>query len=532
MLEKTTANTLTEKWNPILEGISDESVRETTAVLLENQARHIVNEANRDGILSEATPGQAPTSVGTIGTFQKFAFPLVRRVFPELIANKVVGVQPMQGPVSQIFYLGFDRAAESRRQTVYSKYNLTYGQQSIGDATTQWGANGYPSGSLDSQTAADLTMNALVASGITDPTATVGGQIAAFPDASRVVGYNVSSGEVLGQVVNPDAGDLSAQTGYDPTPQGTIPEVNFHIEQQAVTARTRKFRALWTLEAAQDLRAYHNLDLERELTDLLGKEVALEIDRELLEDLRMIAYDVSSTGPWQRSLLDMPNSNNITGAGTNQTAFNPSAFLYDFPNASTANAGNATWETSQNVFFADFATTSLGLSPRHVGQAYANLLAVLNFASQDIYKSTYRGAGNFIITSPMVAAILNSASKMEGGVSNGNWEGTLGANIKYAGKLQGMFDVYIDPLWPDDEVLMGYKGSSPMDSGYVYSPYIPLQMLPTITDPETFQPRKGLITRYGKSVVSPESRFYRIIRLVGAGDNFMLNPFRRNTKNS
>jgi len=519
MLDQTYSNTLCEKWSPILEGIGDQHTRESTAVLLENQARHIINEASKEGMLSEATPGAAPTTVGTIGTFQKFAFPLVRRVFPELIANKVCGVQPMQGPVSQIFYLGYDRATDTRRQMVYSKYDLTYANLLPG---TQWSEGS----SLDNTPASALELSNIKANDVTDATATVGGQIAAFPDASRTVGFNVSAGEVLGTVVSP-AGELST-LDFDPTPHETIPEVNFHIEQQAVTARTRKFRALWTLEAAQDLRAYHNLDLERELTDLLGKEVALEIDRELIEDMRGIAYDFSG-GPWQRTLLDMPNSNLITGAGTNQTNFNPSSFLYDLDLTAVAPGGNL-YQTSRNIFFVDFASSSLGvMAPRHVGDAYANLLATLNFAAQDIYKSTYRGAGNWIITSPMVAAILNSASKLEGGVKSGNWEGSLGANINYAGKLQGMFDVYIDPLYPDDEMMMGYKGSSPMDSGFVYAPYIPLQMLPTITDPETFQPRKGLITRYGKAVVTPESRFFRIIRLVGAGTNYMFRPGKKNT---
>ena len=242
----------------------------------------------------------------------------------------------------------------------------------------------------------------------------------------------------------------------------------------------------------------------------------------------MIAYDFSG-GSWQRSMLDMPNSNNIQGAGTNQKTFDPVDFLYDVSAQLGTQEDNRDWMESKNIFFVDFASTALNLSPRHVGQAYANLLAALNFASQDIYKTTYRGAGNWIVTSPMVAAILNSASKLEGGVKSGNWEGQLGANINYAGKLQGMFDVYIDPLYPDDEILMGYKGSSPMDSGYVYAPYIPLQMLPTIPDPETFQPRKGLLTRYGKASVTPESRFFRIIRLVGAGTNYLFQPFKRNT---
>jgi hypothetical protein len=530
MLNKEISNTLVDKWSPILEGVNDSYTRETTAVLLENQARHILNEAQKDGLLSEATPGQGPTTVGSIGTFQKFAFPLVRRVFPELIANKVVGVQPMQGPVSQIFYLGYDRLSDSRRQTIYGKYDLTYGQRAIGEAGTTYATGSSLDDLVEEGNASALdTTDGKLAGDVALPSATVGGQIASFPIENTTVGYDVSSGEVLGQTINFPTGlsALSDISAFDATPNGVIPEINFHIEQQPVTARTRKFRALWTLEAAQDLRAYHNLDLERELTDLLGKEVALEIDRELIEDMRGIAYDRPSAGGFERNMLDMPNSNNISGAGRNGQAFNPVDYLYDAKASNSvivSGQGGGLYATRKNVFFVDFASTSLNLQPRHVGEAYANLLATLNFASQDIYKSTYRGAGNYLITSPFVAAILNSASKLEGGVKAGNWEGQLGANINYAGKLQGMFDVYVDPLYPDDEILMGYKGSSPMDAGFVYAPYIPLQMLPTITDPETFQPRKGLLTRYGKTAVTPESRFFRIIRIIGAGSNYLFRP--------
>jgi len=531
MLNKETSQTLVDKWSPILEGVNDSYTRETTAVLLENQARHILNEAQKDGMLSEATPGAGPTTVGSIGTFQKFAFPLVRRVFPELIANKVVGVQPMQGPVSQIFYLGYDRLTDERRQTIYGKYDMTYGQRSVGEAGTQY-VDGTSLDDLVNQGNAsalsfDTTGN--LSADIQYPSATVGGKIASFPLSSTTVGYDVSSGEVLGQTLSFPKGlsTLADISAFDATPNGVIPEINFHIEQQPVTARTRKFRALWTLEAAQDLRAYHNLDLERELTDLLGKEVALEIDRELIEDMRGIAYDRPNGYGFERNMLDMPNSNNITGAGRNGQDFDPVEYLYDAKAAGSVTVsgqGGGLHNTRQNVFFVDFASTALNLQPRHVGEAYANLLATLNFASQDIYKSTYRGAGNYLITSPFVAAILNSASKLEGGVKAGNWEGQLGANINYAGKLQGMFDVYVDPLYPDDEILMGYKGSSPMDAGFVFSPYIPLQLLPTVTDPETFQPRKGLLTRYGKTAVTPESRFFRIIRIIGAGSNFLFRP--------
>ena len=517
MLNKDTSRTLTDKWNPILEGIEDSSTRESTAVLLENQARSIMNEMQKDGQSLNET-----TTVGQLGTFQKFAFPLIRRVFPELIANKVCGVQPMQAPVSQVFYLGFDRkgnnaAGVSRTETVYSRYNLTYrGLDATKNAATGWGAGS----GLDAQVGMGGPYTGLgdaiypgLSGHTTAASATVGGQIASFPNENKTYGLDVSSGETL--------------TG------AAIPEINFHIEQQAIVARTRKFRALWTLEAAQDLRAYHNLDLERELTDLLGKEVSLEIDRELLEDIRGIAYDwktaANDTG-WNRDMLSLGNSNKFGDDGTGN--FNPSGFYYDLNTDGTTvdrdrigTNPEGTRLVAGNVMLVDFASSALGMDPRHVGQVYANLVAALNFASQDIYKTTYRGAGNWIVTSPMVAAILSSASKLEGGVRQGEFNGQLGANIQYRGKLMGQFDVYVDPLWPEDEIMMGYKGSSPMDAGYIYSPYIPLQMLPTITDPDTFQPRKGLLTRYGKVGISPESRFYRIIRLIGAESNFMTKPF-------
>ena len=496
MLENNTSKALCDKWAPILEGVNDQYTRETTAVLLENQARHVLAEQSKSGMLEEAT-----TAVGNLGTFQKFAFPLVRRVFPELIANKVVGVQPMQGPVSQVFYLGMDRTGtdteqdKSRTEGVYSKKKLTYkGNTSAAiGATGGLDANsGTLAGSLgDGQTPSDLSAGML--------TRTMGGDIAAFPVSGSLAQFATSAGENLGNsTTNP------------------IPDLSFHIEQQAVIAKTRKFRALWTIEAAQDLKAYHNLDLERELTDLLGKEVALEIDREILEDLRSIAYDsIDSDNPlFNRALLDNAGSNKFPqDAGVNGD------YEYGF-----TPEGNVGLGANKNVTFVDFASTSLSLAPRHVGEVYANLVAAVNFAAQDIYKTTFRGAGNYIITSPIVAAMLQSAAKLEGGIDSTE-AGSLGANIQYKGKWQGMYDVYVDPMWPDDELLIGYKGTNAMETGYIYSPYIPIQMLPTVVDPDTFQPRKGLITRYGKTAIAPSSRWYRIIRLVGADSRYMTQPF-------
>jgi len=519
------------KWQPVLEGIDDDYKRKVTAVLLENQAKSIVGER-----MDEVVGTDAPTTVGKLGTFQKFAFPLVRRVYPQLLANNLVGVQPMQGPVSQIFYLGHDRQKGGNAgtaQTVYSRYNITYAN--LTNSAIDTGRNTGAAGGInvregfDTFSAADASLSSLglandfgtCADSWTSPaspSSTMGGQIASFPVAATILGYSVSAGEAL------------TSTG--------IPELNMHIDQQPVIARTRKMRALWTLEASQDLRAYHNLDLEGELTSLLSKEIALEIDREIVEDLRMIAYDPLGHSGWSAgTLTGGGNSNNYQNQGTTHPATNattgtgsfvPSAFLYDFANAATGAGDGPDLGTNSNVWLVDLGNTNsqFGAAPQHIGHVYANLLAIINFASQDIYRTTFRGPGNWLVTSPLIASMLESAAKLEGGITPNDGPTNLGRNqIAYKGKFMGRYDLWVDPMYPEDEIMVGYKGDNAMDTGYVYAPYIPLQAMPTITDPQDFQPRKGIITRYGKAAVGPYYRFYRIIRVVGAGANYLFNPF-------
>ena len=129
-----------------------------------------------------------------------------------------------------------------------------------------------------------------------------------------------------------------------------------------------------------------------------------------------------------------------------------------------------------------------------------------------------------------MGSFLESAAKLEGGVDRSDKPSNYGKTIAYKGKFAGKYDLYIDPLYPEDEILMGYKGEGPMDAGFVYAPYIPLQQLPTVVDPESFQPRKGILTRYAKAAIQPGSRFYRIIRVVGPGENSLTAPMLRNTK--
>jgi hypothetical protein len=135
-----------------------------------------------------------------------------------------------------------------------------------------------------------------------------------------------------------------------------------------------------------------------------------------------------------------------------------------------------------------------------------------------------------MVTSPLIGSILETSSKLHGGIDMADRPTNMGPNaIEYKGKFANKYDLYIDPLYPEDEIMMGYRGSSPMDQGYVYCPYIPLQALPTVTDPLTFQPRKGILTRYGKVSITPESRFFRIIRIIGPISNYLFVPYGRDT---
>ena len=523
---------LVQKWEPVLEGISNEYTARVTAQLLENQAKSIVEER----LSEDLSP--AATTTGQLGTFQKFAFPLVRRVYPQLLANSLVGVQPMQGPVSQVFYLGNDRAIGGDIQTVYSKFNLTYrgltsetiGSSPDGTAGTFDGNEGTgldqeaatSVGGFDLSNVLNFSAGPAELQGNGAPSGTFGGQIAAFPNAKSVMGYQLSAGERL--------------TGTG------IPEMTFHIEQEAVVANTRKMRALWTLEASQDLKAYHNLDLERELTDLLSKELQLEIDRELIEDLRMISYGMRdrNLGGVNQNLMDSSYIN-LGGDGkfpgivdsTTTGTFIPAQFTYDFNGAQGFGSDTqfGSGQESSNIFVVDFSASGQpDLFPRHVGEVYANLLAVINLASQDIYRTTMRGPGNWLLTSPLMASLMESAAKLEGGIKPADGPTNIGRNsIEYKGKFMGRYDLYVDPMYPQDEIMVGYKGANAMDAGYVYAPYIPLQQLPTVVDPETFQPRKGLLTRYGKVQIEPYNRFYRVIRVIGASANFLFSPFARNS---
>ena len=504
IMEMGASDELVSKWGPALDGIENDYTKRVTAQLLENQLKSCQQER-----LDEAAVGAGTTTVGSLGTFQKFAFPLVRRVFPELIANNIVSVQPMSAPVSQVFYLGSARVSGTTRETIYSKYNLTYRGLTTGPVAGHDADIDLDAGTSEtSQSLGGSALSGSTADGVA--TTNMASAIASWPDAQYAQGWSVSAGEAL------------AGTG--------IPEVTLQIEQQPVIARTKKMRALWTLEASQDLKAYHNLDLERELTDILGKEIRLEVDRELIENMRGIAYDLTGAAGdlFDMRMLDQPTNQgemgNFNGVGGDQQF---SGFLFTNDGAGTATDLTQSLpgvSVHKNTWLVDLTSSAFNFAPRHIGDIYSNILGVINFASQDIYKTTQRGAGNWMICAPAVATLLETAAKLNGGIESSDGPTNFGpGTIQFRGKFMGRYDLYVDPLYPEGEILMGYKGSGPMDGGFIYAPYIPFQALPTVTDPESFQPRKGILTRYGKVAVAPASRFFRVIRLVGPAG--LYSPF-------
>ncbi len=248
-----------------------------------------------------------------------------------------------------------------------------------------------------------------------------------------------------------------------------IPEINIKVDSVAVTAVTKKLKAKWTPELGQDLNAYHNLDAEVELTSILSEQVALEIDQEILNDL--IQGATAGTLYWSRS---------------------PGLFL-DIETGLEIGASSAA---------PDFTGT--------VSEWYETCLERVNDVSARIHRKTLRGGANFIVCGPEVANILEFTAGFRASVTVDGDRGTAGA-VK-TGQLSKKLDVYVDPYFPRNVILVGRRGGSFLESGFVYAPYVPLQVTPTIFGPEDFVPRKGVMTRYAKKMVRPDMYGLVIVR--------------------
>jgi len=252
-----------------------------------------------------------------------------------------------------------------------------------------------------------------------------------------------------------------------------IPEIDIKVDSIAVTAQTKKLKAKWTPELGQDLNAYHNLDAEVELTSILSEQIALEIDREILADL--VNGSTAATYYWSRS----PGLyvNRVTGEEIGASSAAP-----------------------------DFTGT--------VSEWYETLVETINDVSAQIHRKTLRGGANFLVVSPEIANILEFTSGFRASVTMEDERGSVGA-VK-AGALSKKYDVIVDPYFLRNVILVGRRGTSFLESGYVYAPYVPLQTTPTIFGPEDFVPRKGVMTRYAKKMVRPDMYGLVICRgLVG-----------------
>ena len=531
-----------DKWEKtgLLEGIGSDHTRSNMAALLENQAKELLREAST-------------MAAGDVEGFAAVAFPIVRRVFGGLIANELVSVQPMSLPSGLIFFLDFTYGgvnganignfsigdslygggkvgsqitggvdlsgpAGNSEKSFYSLnngYASPTGSATISPVSIAFGVVGSGYDALDKlvQYDPDLSGSAVAVASIVTSTLTsaqfnsndlitirlndggadldtdyaqvrrltqISGTVAdnklivvlagvtgsTDAEAADIADYLTGSCDKADFIIKDDFTAASATGGVVGTVEwglennNSIAEIDIKVDAVSVTANTKKLKAKWTPELQQDINAYHNLDAEVELTSLLSEQIALEIDQEILEDL--VKGATAGTYYWSRKPGKFVNR--TTGDSTNET------------------------------LFPDFTGT--------VSEWYETLLETVNDVSAQIHRKTLRGGANFIVVSPEVANVLEFTSGFRADTTADENRGTAGA-VK-VGQLSKKLDIYVDPYFVRNVVLVGRRGNSFLESGYVYAPYVPLQVTPTIFDPESFVPRKGVMTRYAKKMVRPD----------------------------
>jgi hypothetical protein len=494
------------------------------AVLLENQAKQLLDEATGTGTLAGSEE------------WSGVALPLVRRIFGEIASKEFVSVQPMNLPSGLVFFLdfkygsdvgnfqneagslfgnsgslGFGRTGEAagglygngrygysinegvasvaKNASNFTSASATFAEVGFDAALSQSVADAKVvkftipksliSSTLDTQAVSALTISS--ASIVTE-----GSQLSQF---NYVSGNNVNifalssvafSAIPVGAVAGAgyaysvaytdqpeayDRGDFEQQTFTTPGPSTSddlqIPEIDLELKSEAIVAKTRKLKAVWTPELAQDLNAYHSIDAEAELTSMLSDYISLEIDLEILDMLKANALTVDY---WSATIGEEYLQNGQTGAGAWGT--------------STSNA-----YYQKNTWF-----QTLGVK--------------LNKVSNKIHQLTLRGGANFIVASPDVCTILES---IPGFVVNADKDSMkFAAGVSSVGSMSNRYTVYKNPYMTSNEILMGFRGNNFLETGAVYAPYVPLIMTPLVYDPQNFTPRRGVMTRYAKKMVRPE----------------------------
>ncbi len=443
---------LVRKWESAkgpmsIKSIEDSYVKENLATLLENQERKDFN--GNQIFLGEAQTGDGATSTaamdgaygsdaGTAGNggpsnwqggdwrFRPVALALMRRTFPDLFANKVVGVQAMSTPVGLSYALRF----------TYKKDGT--GTEAAWDDVPQYaGYTGKP-GTAGAEGGAD-----------TNFTNGSGALSAADVYGTSGAGLLTSAGEEL------QISDSRSTALNDESPEWN--QLGLRIDQQAIEALTRKLAASFSLEAAQDIKAMHGIDIEHEMVNVLQYEITAELDRELLSSLKRVATDTTKGGKLIPA-IDVTDSSDDFG--------------------------------------------------RWNGERFMSIISAIVYQANQIAISTRRGPGNFVIVSPALATALQAA-----GHQFVNYEQNVNPTTTMAaiGKLNGTLDVYRDQYATSDYALVGYKGPGVSDAGVIFSPYI-MGLQNRAISPDDFSPRIGVMSRYAiTDSLLGAGRYYRLI---------------------
>jgi len=535
---------LASKWNKtgLLEGLATEQDKNNMSLILENQAKQLVTEvsANPGG---GANNGAGAFAVGTGAEWAGIALPLVRKVFGQIAAKEFVSVQPMNLPSGLVFYLDFQYGDA---KTPFAEGESLYGTKNSGDFPFEtdptnlnqlgtkglYGAGRYTystnqfSSSLVSlaarATASNVDINfdsrltASLEAGQIHRLSVATGSIPGYdPQAVRgfvlTSGSTVDSDDLLMGLTKVNGANIeffvSASAGAAPIDQNNnfkvfyqktttmspyevgdfeagndfafpnslsqtdidIPEINIQMRSEAIVAKTKKLKAVWTPEFAQDLNAYQALDAEAEVTNIMSEYISLEIDLEILD---MLINDAA--------------------AGTEYWSAKNNRFI---------NSAATSFENDTNGFY------------NTQGGWFQTLGTKIQKLSNKIHQLTLRGGANFMVISPAVATILEA---IPGYASTSNGDAaqmSYAFGVQKAGALNNRIDVYKNPYMNSNLILLGYRGSQFLESGAVFAPYIPLIMTPLIYDPDTFTPRKGLLTRYAKKMIRPE--FYGKVYVNG-----------------
>jgi len=558
---------LKNKWEKtgLLEGLKDRE-QHSMAVLLENQAKQLLDEATQTG-----------TSAGS-EEWSGVALPLVRRIFGEISAKEFVSVQPMNLPSGLVFFLDFKYGTAQAGQPGFNGKSL-FGGNNTGAADDDFGrtraaANGlYGEGRFgfsinDTETSAITIAGGAGAAGtlVTASWSEIGfdgalsascaaGQIGKItvaqsnftrPDSNGIRAFVVSGSEASNPYYKPAAGEIgnfqqfsyasgtnyvffvsqsagSATTGNDnvivkyhqqPTAgvrgdfedqsaNGTsitaldIPEIDLELKSEAIVAKTRKLKAVWTPELAQDLNAYHSIDAEAELTSMLSDYISLEIDLEILD---MLKSNALTTEFWSATIGEEYLNNGATGQAAWGSAVPSNALTTEFWSATIGEeylnngaTGQAAWGSAVPSGAQTYYTKS---------SWYQTLGVKLAKVSNKIHQLTLRGGANFVVASPDVCTILESIPGFSVNADKDAMQ--FAAGVTSVGSLSNRYTVYKNPYMTSNEILMGFRGNNFLETGAVYAPYVPLIMTPLVYDPQNFTPRRGVMTRYAKKMVRPE----------------------------